>query len=101
MIVEEKLRLLALADRFEADGKLGVYTLIKYEHAEIAAALRAAPARCDAQNDGLRQALGVVKSAYYSEPAGSQENAWNDACQHIEEGVTALIVPSADRKGEA
>lgn len=63
-------------------------------------------ARCDGScNDGapchcattlaansahVEAMLSIVKSAYYSEPTGTAENAWNDALQHIEEGFSAL-----------
>ncbi len=39
--------------------------------------------------NAMRAALELVRSAYYANPTGTAENAWNDACQHIEEGLLA------------
>jgi len=75
-------------------------------------------ARCDARSEAeavLRAALKVpsrspagvasvpdaaliklIESARYVDPVGPQENAWNDALDHISEGLTALPSTSRD-----
>jgi hypothetical protein len=35
----------------------------------------------------MTDVLSLIKSAYYSEPTGTAENAWNAALEHIEEAL--------------
>lgn len=38
----------------------------------------------------------LIESAFYSEPTGTAENAWNSALEHVLEGVRALPHPTTE-----
>jgi hypothetical protein len=40
--------------------------------------------------------LELIHSAYYLEPSGTAEEAWNDALEHVEEGLSKISYPAQE-----